>query len=120
MKAWIGATLLGLGLTTAGSATAAQEFACTAPDSVTGKAIGPTTLVTPRFACAGAPAPYNALGDKGAGPAHNAPFVVVNFKGPAPSVKTGDLVTLKGHFSVVDDPEHHIDYVVVTDAELVN
>ncbi len=97
------------------TAHAAQEFSCTGPDSLTGKAIGPTTLTISGFACAGAPAPYNAVGDKARGPA---PFVVLNFKAPAPAIKTGDTVTVKGHFSVVADPDHHLDYVVVTDAEL--
>lgn len=99
------------------TADAAQEFACTGPDALTGKAIGPTTLSISGFACEGAPAPYNALGDRASAHAA-APFVVVDFKAPAPPIKTGDMVTLKGHFYVVADPDHHIDYVVVTDAEL--
>lgn len=100
----------------AGFAHAAQEFSCTGPESVTGKVIGPTTLAIAGFACTGAPAPYNRLPQAAGG----APFVVVNFKARDAVLKTGDMVTLKGHFSVASDPDHHIDYVIVTDAELAN
>ncbi len=113
----------------AGSAHAAQEFSCTAPDSITGKALGPTTLAVTGFECAGAPAPANALGDKAvnqtaldrlAQAARRAPFVVVDFKAPPPAIKAGDMVTVKGHFSVVLDPDHQMNYVVVSDAQIAN
>jgi hypothetical protein len=105
-----------------GPAQAAQEFSCVGPDTITGKAIGPTTLSVAGFECAGAPQPYNALGDRAAGTAsqaaRRAPFVVVNFKAPAPTVKPGDTVTLKGRFSIVLDPAQQMDYVVVDAAEI--
>src|SRR3954469_7072310 len=104
MHAFVPATLFAIAVALIGPAQAAQEFSCTGPDTLTGKAIGPTTLSIPGFECAGAPQPYAALGDRAAGTAgqtaRRAPFVVVNFKNPAPVVKTGDSVTLKGHFSV--------------------
>lgn len=113
----------------AGPAQAAQEVSCTGPETVTGKALGPTTLSVSGFECAGAPQPYNALGDRAASQsapdrlaqaARHTPFVVVNFKAPPPVLKTGDTVTLKGRFSVVLDPDHQLDYVVVSDAEVAN
>lgn len=111
------AALLGL----AGSAQAAQEFSCTGPASVSGKAVGPTTMRLSGFECAGAPAPYNALGDRAgqAAPqaARTAPFVVINFKARNETLKTGDTVTVKGQFSVVADPDRQLNYVIASDAE---
>jgi hypothetical protein len=105
----------------ASSAQAAEEFSCTGPDSVSGKAIGPTTMRLSGFACPGAPAPYNALGDRAGQAApqasRTAPFVVVNFKARSETLKTGDTVVVKGHFSVVTDPDHQLNYVVISDAE---
>lgn len=105
-------------------AQAAQEFSCTGPDTLTGKALGPTTLSISGFSCAGAPEPYNALGDKASAAAsqtaHRAPFVVMNFKAPAPTIKTGDMVTVKGRFSVTLDPAQQMSYVTVDGAELAN
>src|SRR3954471_5038578 len=100
MHAFVPATLFAIAVASIGPAQAAQEFSCTGPDSLTGKAIGPTTLSVPGFECAGAPKP-------------RAPFIVVNFKRPEPVVKTGDTVTVKGHFSVVLDPAQQMDYVIV-------
>ena len=128
MKALLPATLFATGLILAviGPAQAAQEFSCTGPESITGRAVGPTTLSVSGFECAGAPQPHNALGDHAASQgasnqvARRAPFVVVNFKAPAPAIKTGDTVTLKGHFSVVLDAAQQMDYVVVDAAELAN
>ena len=129
MKAVTSAALFAVAVFLCPPAQAAQEISCTGPDSVTGKALGPTTLAISGFECAGAPQPYNALGDRAAGPgasdrlaqaARRAPFVVLDFRGPPPAIKTGDTVTLKGKFSVVLDPDHQLDYVVVTEAQLVN
>jgi hypothetical protein len=115
------------GLCWVGPAEAAQEFSCTGPQTVTGKAIGPTTLTVAGFECAGAPQPFNALGDRAASQGasvpqsvRRAPFVVADFKGPAPAIKVGDTVTLKGQFSVVADSDHQLDYVVISGAEIVN
>ncbi len=123
MKALLPAALFAF-VVAASSAQAAQEYSCTGPDTITGKALGPTTLSVSGFACAGAPEPYNALGDKAAAAAsqtaHRAPFVVVNFKAPAPTIKLGDTVTLKGRFSIVLDTAQQMNYVVVDGAEVAN
>jgi hypothetical protein len=124
MNVFFPATLFAIAAVSIAPAQAAQEFSCNGPDTLTGKAIGPTTLSVSGFECAGAPQPYNALGDRATAAsgqaARRAPFVVVNFKRPEPAVKVGDTVTLKGHFSVVLDPAQQMDYVVVSDAELSN
>lgn len=129
MKAVPAAALFAMAVFFCAPAWAAQEIACTGPDTVTGKALGPTTLSVTGFECAGAPQPYNALGDRAtsqatpdrlAQAARRAPFVVLDFKGPPPAIKTGDTVTLKGHFSVVLDADHQMNYVVVTEAQLAN
>jgi len=105
----------------ASSAQAAQEFSCTGPASVSGKAIGPTTMRLSGFECPGAPQPYNALGDRAGQDATQAsraaPFVIVNFKARSETLKTGATVVVKGQFSVVADPDHQLNYVVISDAE---
>jgi hypothetical protein len=126
MNALIPAALFAtiLAVASIGPAEAAQEFSCTGPETITGKAIGPTTLSVAGFACVGAPETDNALGDRATAAssqaARRAPLVVVNFKRPEPVVKVGDTVTLKGHFSVVLDPAQQMDYVVISDAEIAN
>lgn len=129
MRTLIPVFALAVAFCSMGRAEAAQEFSCTGPDSITGKALGPTTLAVTGFECAGAPAPANALGDKAASQAaadrmaqaaRRAPFVVVDFKAPPPAIKTGDTVTVKGKFSVVLDPDHQMNYVVVSDAQIAN
>jgi hypothetical protein len=127
MHVLIPAALFAVAVAFCSPAQAAQEVSCTGPASITGKAIGPTTLAVSGFECAGAPQPYNALGDRAANQssadrlaqaARRAPFVVLDFKGPPPAFKTGDAVTVKGTFSVVLDADHQMNYVVVSGAQV--
>jgi hypothetical protein len=112
-----------------GAAQAAEDYSCVGPGSVTGKVINPTTIITPGFICEGAPFPYVALGDQApTGSTFNryshrtppAPLVTVQFKSPTAVMKVGDTVTLKGHFFLVLDPERHLDYLTVKNAEIVD
>jgi hypothetical protein len=85
--------------------TPREETHCIGPGSITGTVVDATTIVTPRFSA------YECWA--------NFPVrITVQFKGPAPGMKVGDTVRLKGRLDAVQDPRRGFYGFVLKDAEI--